>query len=186
MYYDLDDILAEEEKVSAVTNITATRLGFLDPASDEEDLVAATKVDMPIWLARALSAKHMVTLRPPTYLSDKFKDHLTAGPLALNLRDYSPFFYKAGLSVAQSVRSEAILDILRQTYSGERFNQIMDWAFNSCDEDITHFTKNLTHTEQRLFDSGFRTREQVGLWRGGDAKDKYYIASGLKRRRLEG
>lgn len=44
MYFDIDDILAEEERVSAVTTIEAFSLGFLDPSCEHEDLPANTKV----------------------------------------------------------------------------------------------------------------------------------------------
>ena len=50
-YLDIDEILAEEERISCIFSIDAAGLGPLDPTTNEEDLPAQSKVELPLWLA---------------------------------------------------------------------------------------------------------------------------------------
>ena len=134
-------------------------------------------------MAVTLASQNIVRVKPPVHYSKKFKDHLIAGPLAVNLREKSPFFYEAGLKLVRALDDADMRLILSETYSGERFKQILDWSVNSVNEDITHFTKNLSHSELRLFDSGFLASVAVQRWKSGQAKRTHYDAQDAKRRR---
>lgn len=50
-FLDIDEILAEEERMSCVFSLDASGLGSLDPTSNEEDLPATSKIELPLWLA---------------------------------------------------------------------------------------------------------------------------------------
>ena len=50
-FLDIDEILAEEERLSCVFSLDASGLGYLDPTSNEEDLPENSKVELPLWLA---------------------------------------------------------------------------------------------------------------------------------------
>jgi GINS complex subunit 3 len=50
-FLDIDEILAEEERIACIFSLDASGLGTLDPTSNEEDLPASSKVELPLWLA---------------------------------------------------------------------------------------------------------------------------------------
>lgn len=43
-YYDVENILAEDEKLPCICKLDAIGMGFLDPATTDEDLAQGTKV----------------------------------------------------------------------------------------------------------------------------------------------
>jgi len=50
-FLDIDEILAEEERISCIFSLDASGLGGLDPTSNEEDLPESSKVELPLGLA---------------------------------------------------------------------------------------------------------------------------------------
>lgn len=111
-YFCAEAILAEEDRVPVVFRSKAANLGFLDPGCQDEDLPEGSRVEVPLWLARALEAKNMVRLELPKHFAARFREDLLAGPEAVNLRDRSLFFYEAredhavGLAVPHSLTHE--------------------------------------------------------------------------------
>jgi hypothetical protein len=63
-YFDIEAILCEEQLVPSVLLCDAAGLGWLDVSSVSEDLVANTRMDLPLWLAQSLSEKNVRD--PPT------------------------------------------------------------------------------------------------------------------------
>ena len=53
-YYDIEQILATEERVPVTFNCDAQGLGYLVHGV-EEDLTEGTKLELPFWLARCIS-----------------------------------------------------------------------------------------------------------------------------------
>ena len=84
-YWNLDDILAEEELVPCSFKFEAKGLGYLDQLNNlshnmntaqrkqviqmEKSLPAGTKVDVPVWLAIKLAQREFVELRNPKFMS---------------------------------------------------------------------------------------------------------------------
>ena len=56
-YYDLDNILMEQELVPLSFKYDAFRLGFLHRTSDGEDLRAGQRVELPLWLVNSLQVR---------------------------------------------------------------------------------------------------------------------------------
>ncbi|XP_009593159.1 uncharacterized protein [Nicotiana tomentosiformis] len=81
-YYDIDDILAEEELVPAVFLQTANEVGIFDCADDTNKVEAGTQVEMPFWLAQELYVRQAVSIKVPPYFDTKIGEK-TIGPLLL-------------------------------------------------------------------------------------------------------
>lgn len=64
------------------------------PGCVDEDLPEGSRVELPLWLARALEAKNMVRLEYPKHYAARFREDLLAGPEAVDIRDRSNFFYE--------------------------------------------------------------------------------------------
>ena len=171
-YYDIDDILAEDEAINCTFLTDAVDCGYLDPSCPNTDLAQGAEVDLPIWLAKPLTQRGDVRVHVPKYLGEKHRKHIRASPAAVNLREKSLYFYKIGTAIAQLVnRNEAreVEDVLRVAFGGERYRQILDESMNSRDEDTTEFTRKLTHLEKELFEKGLLGASDFYSWKNRSA-----------------
>ncbi|GJN35121.1 hypothetical protein PR202_gb23863 [Eleusine coracana subsp. coracana] len=73
-YYDIDDILMEEEPISVVFQVTANGVGLLDPGAETNcvSVEKGAKVDLPFWLAHGLlSMEQAVSINVPPCFTQK-------------------------------------------------------------------------------------------------------------------
>ncbi|CAN0202822.1 unnamed protein product [Discosporangium mesarthrocarpum] len=164
-YFDLDNILSEEERIPCVFNLDAVGMGMLDPTSVDEDITQGTKVEFPMWMARYLHLKAMVDIELPKHYADKARDQLDAGAGAVNLRNKSPFYYEVGGVLARLCNDKPLQDKLLSVFSGDRFRRLLDCSLNSLNEDITPITRELPYLERRLFDAGYQASEEYVRWK---------------------
>ena len=76
-YYDVDDILAEQETLPTVFNTEVYALGrALDPSCDSENLPAGSSVNLPFWLADFLSHRKMLNALPKEKLFQPMVAHM--------------------------------------------------------------------------------------------------------------
>merc|ERR1712168_1085675 len=54
-FFDMDDILASQERVACVVETPLRGLGFLDSSYDAQDLAAGTKLELPFWVVKDLA-----------------------------------------------------------------------------------------------------------------------------------
>ena len=106
-YWNIEDILAEEELVPCIFKDNVKNLGFLESldensqingkcrgrfgkngnkADDKTDLAAGTKVSLPLWLATSMAQRDLCDLKNPEYLTPQFANIIDAGPEVVNLR----------------------------------------------------------------------------------------------------
>ena len=157
-YYDVGELLAEEERVVCTFQTQAWDCGFMDPSCVERDLAQGAKLELPVWLASALGRRGDVHVEVPTCLEERKRGMVKAGPAAANLRDLSPYYYELGQILLPLIQDEeearAIEEILRVAFGGERYKQILDNSMHSLDQDTTEFTRKLTQFEKELFQAG--------------------------------
>jgi hypothetical protein len=170
-YFSVSSLLVEEERMPCISTIEFAGLGYLDPATKGEDLPEETRVEAPLWLAALLASKSAVEIDYPKHYKEKFRDHLEAGPAAVNLREQSPHYFTAGETLARLKRDDDLQRMLKFAYTGERFGRIMDLAFNSQHEDVTEHLRTFTDVEQELFDSGFQATLKFAAWRSRKTKN---------------
>ena len=46
-YYDIEEILYEDERIPCTFSVDAMNLGYLDPSRQEDDIASGTKVRRP-------------------------------------------------------------------------------------------------------------------------------------------
>ena len=95
-YWNIDDILAEEELVPCTFKEDAKNLGYLDRIDNisnkkqikEEsgNIDKGSKVDIPLWLGICLAQRDFVELKTPIYLTEKYMNNLKAGSEVVNFR----------------------------------------------------------------------------------------------------
>lgn len=80
-YWNIEDILAENELVPTVFKFDSVGLGYLTQIgksktekkkSVSEIIKQGTKVDLPVWLATIMSTRGIVDLMKPLFLTPKY------------------------------------------------------------------------------------------------------------------
>lgn len=159
-------LLAEEELVPCVMKIDGTGLGHLEEGSQCKDLEKGARVQLPLWLATALSKKNMVTVHLPDEFSAHVRQDLDAGAMSVNLQLYSRHFFSVGLGLASATGDDALRADVRRALSGERFERLFDWSQNAGEHmDISEITDKLTTDEIRLFQTGYKAASEVQAWK---------------------
>lgn len=124
-YLDIDNVLAEDERVPCKFSIDADRLGHLNPSAEgENDLQKDVVVELPMWLGRAFSDRNMVSLEIPKHYGGKMRDAILAGASSINLRDFSYYYIEVGLKLSKTLRDEDLLRTMRKAFCGERFRSL--------------------------------------------------------------
>eukprot|EP01083_Nonionella_stella_P081396 224189_1 len=167
-YFDVDDILAEDEMLSCKFLIDALGLGYLDESNDDEDLKAGAVADLPVWLAQKLWFRGMVEVTCPKFFSERFATNLLADPTVVNLSDRSKYFYRFGMKVSGIQRTDNIPVMLQKTLS-LRYREIMDKSRRWRGTEFSAFTKRLTAIEKELFDLKYLSAVSYDKWRNNQS-----------------
>eukprot|EP00347_Sterkiella_histriomuscorum_P003072 403365697 len=135
-YWNIDDILAEEETCPTQFVLDAKGLGYLDhldqinPNSvnanrasssaqnmlikqqklrqlQNEVLKAGSRVELPLWLAIALAQRDIVDLLPPRYMTQQYFNTLQAGAEVVSMRQQSPYIYENVNKICEYIDEES-------------------------------------------------------------------------------
>ncbi|ELT96859.1 hypothetical protein CAPTEDRAFT_21464 [Capitella teleta] len=166
-YFDIDDILATQERVPVVFQVPALNLGYLDSSSETNNIEAGAAMELPFWMAKALSTrgKHMVSVDLPNSYKESQREILGAEAGVVNLHKWGPYFYKFGMCLLcfEHPESTDIAKSLLQTLQN-RFRGIMDSAQNASYEEIASVTKKLDVLEMSIFRVGQKSIESQLQW----------------------
>ena len=174
-YYSIDDILSEDENVDVITHIDATNLGWLDPNCNCQDLPKNSKIKIPIWLAKGLKEKNMVSVEVPEFY---FDTQLLAAAHSVNLKTKSNYFFEAGYKIYELTKVEELRINLIKIFSSLRFKRLVNHSLHFVCKNAINFWKDLTNLEKKIFCYGqdaakdhleFKTRKHVLL------KSKIYV-----------
>ncbi|KZV37937.1 hypothetical protein F511_17709 [Dorcoceras hygrometricum] len=104
-YYDVDDILAEDELVPSVFQHAANGVGLFDSSDYANKVEAASRVELPFWLVGELCLRHLVTIRvPPCFDKEsKTREEIGADAAHVDLRSRCRYFYSLGCKIAPLV-----------------------------------------------------------------------------------
>ncbi|KAG1363459.1 hypothetical protein COCNU_11G002860 [Cocos nucifera] len=98
-YYDIDDIIMEEEPISVVFQVGAHGVGLLDPGSETNNVENGAKVDLPFWLAHELYLRQATSISVPACFSQKTRKEIQADAACVDLRIRCPYFYELGCKI---------------------------------------------------------------------------------------
>ena len=167
-YWNIDNIIAEEEKVMVKFRASAKGLGFLDlskTGNQTEDLESGDEVQLPLWLASTFASRRFVDIQLPNYLSLQFKSSLVADPEVINLKQKSEYFYEIGIMLAHTLSEHSqFIHTLLQIFL-IRYRAILDKSRNWDEESDTPFLRKLTIMERRIFDINKQFIDQYRKWR---------------------
>lgn len=158
--------------------LEAKYLGHLDTSSaqvaERQDLAAKSKIEMPIWIAQPLSDKRMVEIQNPKHYGARMRNEMFAGPNSIKYRDYSYYFFEAGLRLAALKKKledkadrDDLVRNLRFAFSGDRYTELMNRALSNDQTDATAYCQRLTATELLIFSEGQNASNDLYRWRIG-------------------
>ncbi|KAK3742741.1 hypothetical protein QZH41_018959 [Actinostola sp. cb2023] len=169
-YFDIDDVIATQDRIPCKLEVQIHNLGFLDPSSQGEHLAAGSKLELPYWLAKELCSRRrrVVSVELPKVYKDGYREILKADAGVVDLHKYGPHFYDIGTKLMHFDDDENSLVIrtLQETFI-KRFRKIMDSSQNSPNEDTSALTSRLDHTEQQIFAAGKKGIREFLLWEAG-------------------
>jgi hypothetical protein len=171
-FFDVNELLAGDERVKCTFLRDAVDCAFLDPSCVGDDLKSGAVVELPLWLAEPLAEHQHVVIDVPQFLTPRFRRIMKAGPASVNLREFSPYVYEVARRVVPFVEdpeAKDIDEILRLAFGGDRFREILNNSMNAMNEDTTEFTRKLTEDEKQLFSAGARDLKDFMLWKGRHA-----------------
>jgi len=173
-YYDIDEILAEDELIPCTTNFDFALLGFLDPEyanySYQEErrknlkrdrstpnnvtLPAGHRIKMPLWSIDLWSKLSYVRIGLPKQYGSKMRERLVADPSHVDLRT-----------------------ITRNGNGGERFlltgTRVVDLV-NACHRRVQNETRRATRTSRE-----FKRRQEEAKIMGEVHTDAQYLRAVL-------
>jgi GINS complex subunit 3 len=167
-YLDLDQILAEEERLPCLFNHGAEHLNHLSGSDDADpNLPAGSRVELPLWLARKFYDQSFVNIELPKHFRQKMRNELV-GSSGVNLREYSYYFFDVGLKLSETIDDVDLRRVLRRAFAGDRYRSLMAHSMSTYHDDVTEYCQTLTAPEMRIFNKGMAASKDLARWRAGN------------------
>lgn len=170
MYYNLDDILAEGEKLPCRFNLTVPGLGYLE-GNPGKPVSKGASVELPLWLAQVLATcpvletldESFVELLEPDFISDKVQNAIHADPKSLDLHSLMANYYKLVEKWAAMFGDTQLVEVV-MTMLRERAVEIHNYASNTNKHINADFVHSLDEFEKHLFKAAAESRRQMREW----------------------
>ncbi|BBN13560.1 GINS complex subunit 3 [Marchantia polymorpha subsp. ruderalis] len=182
-YYDLDDILTEEETVNVHFRFEAAGLGVLDPGSEHENIDAGSDVDIPLWLAHDLCNRKFVTVKLPYFYNERVKKEIRADASCVDLRRWCPYFYELGLKLAPMSSDPTLGSFLLYCLQG-RYKEMLCKSHTVALTTAPKFVTLLTQEEFHLFEAARDSMKAFNKWRFQGCRLERAAVLGRKRRHI--
>lgn len=171
-YYDIDDVLAEGEKIPVKFTATIPGLGFLE-GNPGKPIEENTKVDLPMWLAEPLgtlglgpSNKEIVEFQDPDFISTKVLNAIKADPVLVDLHSIMSNYYKLLEKWAALFLDGALVEVVMQMLK-ERALEIDNYASNTTKHVNSQFLYSLDEFEKQLYKDTYESKRQMREWSNG-------------------
>ncbi|XP_020215654.1 DNA replication complex GINS protein PSF3 [Cajanus cajan] len=178
-YYDIDDIIMEEEAVLSIFKKAASGVG-IDPSSEIDFIETGSKVELPFWLAHELKLRQAVSVNVPSCFNEKTRSEIQADSAGVDLRSRCPFFYEFGCKIAPIVDDRKIGILLLSAFKS-RYKEILTKAHTVAFAAGSKFWTILTKEEINLYETARSAMASFKKWRMGGPR--FQIASVLGKKR---
>ncbi|GAB4852741.1 hypothetical protein Ancab_016950 [Ancistrocladus abbreviatus] len=183
-YYDIDDILAEEEMIPVIFQKSATGVGLLDPGSETNNVEQGAKVELPFWLAQELHARHAVTISIPPCFNQMTRKEIQADAASVDLRSRCSYFYELGCKIAPVVGDRTIGSFLLYAFTN-RYKEVLSKAYTTASAVSSKHLTLLTKEESHLYESVRSSMGAFKKWRMGGSRFETAAILGRKRKPVE-
>lgn len=153
-YFDPIALLAEDALVPCEFNHAIKSLGrLLDPTNSSSDLRKDTRVDLPLWLAKALTTRRFTSMETPPVYGEWMQRRVDAGAACISLKQH-PYFYSVGMQCAEQMGDASLAAFLRKTFS-ERSQQLLSGSLKAPDgAALQRVISKLDQEEKTLYEAG--------------------------------
>ncbi|KAI9504060.1 DNA replication protein [Coemansia spiralis] len=164
-YYDIDDILAGQERVPCVLRVDLDGLGSAGSG-------AASKVHrdarwaLPYWMADRLNEEDYVDMEVSPVFSKRANRMYAASPESIQLRAICQHFYQFGLQLGDVVPE--IPHVLRSMYM-QRIQRVARTAQQGHNVEALDFVQGLDKTEARMLKLCQQAESAVADWQQSKA-----------------
>ncbi|KYQ88884.1 GINS complex subunit 3 [Tieghemostelium lacteum] len=162
-YFDIDDILAEEEKIPCTFQHDAYHLGLLDTGSVDLDLKRFSTIHLAFWLSYPLAKRLLVSLDYPMAYQDEFKNKLIADPKVISMRKFQ-YYDIFGIKLANLFDNPKISTLLFKTFR-DRFLDIYNQSLHLRNADISKSLQKYTVVERFVFLNGYNSSIAYDDWK---------------------
>lgn len=137
------------------------------PVRCAQDIEQDTRVELPLWLADALSKRNMVSVDLPRGFGSRTRQALLADAMSVSLRERSAHCFHLCVRAAEiSSRPEALdLPRVARVALSARAATSLDRATNSVGTDVATLRAQLTDIELALFERGYDVARDRLEWR---------------------
>ncbi|RKP08192.1 DNA replication complex GINS protein psf3 [Thamnocephalis sphaerospora] len=161
-YYDIDSILADQQRIPCTMNIEGTALGYLDN-NPGEDLPYGSHLELPLWLAQALARSQQVAIDMPKAYGESMRNSMKASTGNIDLQQLGPYYYLFGTKLLALVDDMELHHLLAGTFR-ERVCSIMDYAHSRAGAEQTTMFMRMDNTERTLYQIGRRSVGALRRW----------------------
>ncbi|CDP14627.1 unnamed protein product [Coffea canephora] len=185
-YYDIDDVLAEEEILPVVFQQAADCFGLLDSSDDTNEVEAGAKAELPFWLARDLHVRGVVAVDVPPYFRkvSRTRKEIEADAAHVDLRGRCQYFYELGLKIAPLVGDKTIGPFLLVAFQ-TRYKEVLVRAHTAASAVAPKHLTLLTNEEAKLYEAGQLSTAAFKKWRMGGPRLQRAPVLGRKRKPIE-
>ncbi|OBA15149.1 uncharacterized protein OGAPODRAFT_101621 [Ogataea polymorpha] len=180
-YYDIDDILADSQKLPCKFSITIPGLGYLN-GEPGRPIKENVRLELPIWLAEILAICSIsnsseyeendeyrettfLKLLEPEFFSPVFLNFIKSDALRLNLNPYM-FYYRIVTKWSNMFGDAELVELISKALV-DRASELNDLSFKLND----HFTggnlefmNNLDSYEKQLFKNSHKSYKDLKMW----------------------
>lgn len=163
-YYDIDDILAGQERVPCVLRTDLDGIGSSDSTSKVH---RNARWALPYWMADRLNEEDYVDMEAPIVFSKKANRIYAASPESIQLRAICQYYYQLGLQLGDMVVE--IPQVLRNMYMRRLVKIAQIARQHHQNADSLDFVQTLDKTETRMLRLCQRSQSAITDWQQGNA-----------------
>ncbi|PWA90178.1 GINS complex, subunit Psf3 [Artemisia annua] len=160
-YYDIDDILADEELVPAMFLEAVNGVGLLE-TNDTDRVVPRSKVELPFWLARELHLRNVASV-------------------SNWLCSFSVDMPGLGCKIVQLIGDKSIGNLLLVAFQ-TRYKEVLIKAHTASSALTPKFLSLFTKEETKLYDAAKSSTAAFKTWRMGGPRFQKASVLGRKRK----
>ncbi|XP_021904168.1 DNA replication complex GINS protein PSF3-like [Carica papaya] len=179
-YYNIDDILMEEEFVPVVFHKAVNGV-TIDPSSETNSVEQGAKVELPFWLAQELHLRQALSINVPACFNQKTKLEIQADAACVDLNSRCPYFYEFGCKIEPLVGDRTIAILLSTSFK-IRYKEILTKAYTMAYATASKFMSLLTREEKNLYEAAQSSMVAFKKWRKGGPRFQRASILGRKRK----
>ncbi|KAL4591674.1 hypothetical protein LXL04_004644 [Taraxacum kok-saghyz] len=179
-YYDIDDILSEEELVPVVFLEAVNGVGLFE-SNEANRVEPRSKAELPFWLAQGMHMRQGVSVSIPPCFNKKTREEIGADGAHVDLRSRCSYFYELGCKMVHLVGDKSIGSLLLVAFQ-TRYKEVLIKAHTAASALTPKFLSLLTKEETKLYDAAKSSTAAFKTWRMGGPRFQKALVLGRKRK----